>query len=223
MRSLRDTEALVNSLGEPLSDAEQASLLKCLNAASLGVDTCLVEGLPYLYTHMLHYLEEVSVSQSDDLELVEGAMLLVEQLALALAEAGPRAREHAPLSTPLRGRWQVLLTTGGGFLSRLQWVPIIELLDVAEDGASFRLESKMGPLYSVAVGAVAPVPQPLEREAMEVLAVDVTDFRVELGGLAVNLPSPQPHDTLAVAAVTPAVAVVRCRSPPCLQLLGRPM
>ncbi len=53
-----------------MQEDEQRSLVKCLDSAQLGVDTCLVDGLPALRDHLLSYIEAVSVSQTDDLELV---------------------------------------------------------------------------------------------------------------------------------------------------------
>lgn len=58
--------------GPPSQPNEQRSLVRCLDSASLGVDTCLVDGLGELRDHLMSYIEAVSTSQSDDLELVRG-------------------------------------------------------------------------------------------------------------------------------------------------------
>lgn len=70
MVNIRNTTMLTGSLGQPLSKEEQRSLLKCLDSARLGVDSCLVDGLTGLYDHLMAYIEEVSATQEDDLELV---------------------------------------------------------------------------------------------------------------------------------------------------------
>ncbi|GLC45694.1 hypothetical protein PLESTF_000472300 [Pleodorina starrii] len=245
MGRLRDTEQLTNCLGARLTDEEQRSLIKCLDSARLGVDTCLVDGLPALREHMLSYIEAVSVSQTDDLELVEGAMLLIEQLSLVLGStafppaaappppppppASPTA--HAELlqgsgegqsgaaSERFSGQWQVLVTTGGGWpYGRLQYVPIFELLDISEDGRHFRLESKAGQLYTSASGDVT------WRREPDHLHYHVTEFRAELFGLALTLPAPTPDNDLRVFAVSPSGATALARSSlGGMQLMGRPL
>ncbi len=73
MVNIRNTTMLTGSLGQPLSKEEQRSLLKCLDSARLGVDSCLIDGLTGLYDHLMAYIEEVSATQEDDLELVRRA------------------------------------------------------------------------------------------------------------------------------------------------------
>ncbi|GLI62736.1 hypothetical protein VaNZ11_005467 [Volvox africanus] len=243
MGRLRETEKLKTCLGAPLTEDEQRSLIKCLDSARLGVDTCLVDGLEALRNHMMSYIEAVAVSQTDDLELVEGAMLLIEQLSLALettlvaptrapkppsplssseeaVEGGgaPKYEKKGPQAEPrFNGQWQVLVTTGGGWpYGRLQYVPIIELLDISEDGQHFRLESKTGPLYMYASGQATWRPGGSHH-----LHYQATEFRVELLGLSLALPGPPPADDLHVFAISPSTALARSALGG-MQLMGRP-
>ncbi|GIL69188.1 hypothetical protein Vretimale_12671 [Volvox reticuliferus] len=242
MGLLRETEKLKTCLGVSLTDDEQRSLIKCLDSARLGVDTCLVDGLEALRNHMMSYIEAVAVSQTDDLELVEGAMLLVEQLSLALETtvvgitrgrsppsplssseepveggASRREKEGPQVEARFSGQWQVLVTTGGGWpYGRLQYVPIIELLDISEDGQHFRLESKTGPLYMCASGQVT-----WRSGGSHHLHYQATEFRVELLGLSLALPGPAPADDLHVFALSPSTALARSALGG-MQLMGRP-
>ncbi|EFJ47401.1 hypothetical protein VOLCADRAFT_92062 [Volvox carteri f. nagariensis] len=264
-----------------VEEDEQRSLIRCLDSARLGVDTCLVDGLEALRDHLMSYIEAVAVSQADDLELVEGAMLLMEQLSLALGTVtvlpavrktrnstcpGPRASsshmadsDSASLSMSysvslsgegreelleapqeavadgrFSGQWQVLVTTGGGWpYGRLQYVPVIELLDISEDGRTFRLESKAGPLYLVAAGEVAwgdsgrrgredngdhSHPNQLDRLHLQYHA---TEFRVEILGRSLALPPPTPDNELRVFALAPCTALARSTAGG-MQLMARP-
>lgn len=72
MQSLRDVGNLRNCLGKELLPEEIASVTKCLDSAHLGVDSCMVDGLPALRRHLMRYLAEAASSQTDDLELVCG-------------------------------------------------------------------------------------------------------------------------------------------------------
>ncbi|GIL48880.1 hypothetical protein Vafri_5303 [Volvox africanus] len=243
MGRLRETEKLKSCLGAPLTEDEQRSLVKCLDSARLGVDTCLVDGLEALRNHMMSYIEAVAVSQTDDLELVEGAMLLIEQLSLALGitivaptrapnppsplsssegavdggGAARREKKGPQAEARFNGQWQVLVTTGGGWpYGRLQYVPIIELLDISEDGQHFRLESKTGPLYMYASGQVTWRP-----EGSHHLHYRATEFRVEMLGLSLALPGSAPADDLRVFAISPSTALARSALGG-MQLMGRP-
>ncbi|PNW70997.1 hypothetical protein CHLRE_17g742100v5 [Chlamydomonas reinhardtii] len=201
----------------------------------------MVDGLPALRRHLMRYLAEAASSQTDDLELVEGAMLLVEQLALALGDDGNDSRNSATDNRrSFRGRqWQTLVTSGGGFFGggRLQYVPIIELFEVSEDGQRFRMETKAGPLYTVASGAVSWA----EGRPLEQLRYVVSELRAELAGwLSLPLPSPGNDNELVVFACEPPATAAVCdlkppgedapsgialaRSPHGgLQLMGRPV
>ncbi|KAG2451140.1 hypothetical protein HYH02_004407 [Chlamydomonas schloesseri] len=246
MQSLRDVDNLRNCLGKELLPEEVASLTKCLDSAHLSVDSCLVDGLPALRRHLMRYLAEASSSQTDDLELVEGAMLLVEQLAIALGDNGSSNvssgvdGSSGEARRGFRGRqWQTLVTSGGGFFGggRLQYVPVIELFEVSEDGSRFRMETKAGPLFTVASGAVTWV----EGRPMEQLRYNVSELRAELmGWLSLPLPSAgadnelvvfacEPPATAAVCDLTPPgedapAGIALARSPHGgLQLMGRPV
>ncbi|KAG2425586.1 hypothetical protein HXX76_013629 [Chlamydomonas incerta] len=211
MQSLRDVDNLRNCLGKELLPEEVASLTKCLESAHLGVDSCLVDGLPALRHHLMRYLAEAASSQTDDLELVEGAMLLVEQLALALGDDGNSSGSSG--TDPRRGfrgrQWQTLVTSGGGFFGggRLQYVPVIELFEVSEDGSRFRMETKAGPLFTVASGAVTWA----EGRPMEQLRYSVSDLRAELmNWLSLRLPSPGSDNELVVFACEPSATAAVC-------------
>ncbi|KXZ45604.1 hypothetical protein GPECTOR_53g97 [Gonium pectorale] len=212
MARLRDPD-MVNCFGEPLKPEEYKSLVKCLDSAQLGVDTCLVDGLPALQEHLIKYCRAVAASQTDDLELVEGAMLLIEQLSMSLGQAVPPEGSQPRFS----GQWQMLVATGGGWpYGRLQYVPIIELLEVSEDGQRFRLESKAGPLYTSAVGNVTWVRPPNR------LQYHVTDFRVELLGASLGVPAPAPDNELLVFASAPGIALARSAAGG-MTLMGQPV
>ena len=57
--------------------------------------------------------------------------------------------EQAPSARPaLSDKWQMLITTGGSWPARLQHIPVPEFFEVCPDGKHFRLETKMGPLFT---------------------------------------------------------------------------
>lgn len=57
--------------------------------------------------------------------------------------------EQAPSARPaLSDKWQMLITTGGAWPARVQHIPVPEFFEVCPDGKHFRLETKMGPLFT---------------------------------------------------------------------------
>lgn len=47
---------------------------------------------------------------------------------------------------------QMIVTTEGAWPSRLQYVPVLEFLEIEPDEAHFKIESKLGPLTTSFLG-----------------------------------------------------------------------
>ncbi|GFR46112.1 hypothetical protein Agub_g7600 [Astrephomene gubernaculifera] len=251
MERLRETDKLRNCFGEPLTSEERSSLLRCLDSARLGVESCLLAGLPALREHLMDYLGAAAATSSDDLQLVEGAMLLIEQISQALdsplgapaaaegeqaagegssssAAVDPSSSSSSPPPEPqpqpplswFRGQWQVLVTTAGGWpYGRLQYVPVLELFELSEDGQRFKLETQAGPLSTQAWGQVTWVRQPNH------LTYHVSGFRLGLFGGSLSLPpaaAATPHNDLLLFAASASTALARS-SAGGINLLSRPV
>eukprot|EP00983_Pelagomonas_calceolata_P060309 1146310-Pelagomonas_calceolata.AAC.3 len=90
--------------------------------------------------------QDAVTHKEHDLGLVHGAMVLVEQLhKLNKGWHGrPSPSEVSP--SDMRQRWQLVV---GADVGAVQYIPVKEELQVAEDGATFSLDGDLTPVVGL--------------------------------------------------------------------------
>lgn len=121
----------------PLSPAELKSLSKYMSARKV------TDYSPDVSREALGFLSGLIKEREKDLELVEGAVLLVEQANI---------RDASPRDLSLSGVWQLIFTSAGGFI-RLQYTPVNEYFYIYPKEKTVEIITELGPITTAFKGS----------------------------------------------------------------------
>ncbi|KXZ44464.1 hypothetical protein GPECTOR_67g304 [Gonium pectorale] len=127
----------------PSSAPSSEVLLESLRVRGISPSTHNVYGKP-LSKSELSALDDASVTKRAPLPVVEGAMVVLEMLVASAASASS-AEIAAGLDLVAPRRWQLVV---GADVGAVQYIPAVEELQVAPDGASFTLGTDLDFIFT---------------------------------------------------------------------------